>query len=252
MAAEGEGAVAHATEDVEQAARRAFHEVVHNWIPLGIVLVSVLAALMGWRASLADETSNRSEELSRQNLVQQQQLVVSDNQAVDTDIRTFSQFAQTSSLAESLRREADTQTGPVRQQLLTEAQADLGIARYLGKQINFQNYAFDPTNPSGNPALLTTGTYAPGHPYKADSALQLAENSDPELHGLAPEQLHENAETEKLRAVHFEGVAALFVAVMVLLTVGALITGPPKVWISAGAGTVGLVALVLFVLVQTS
>src|SRR5437899_1578252 len=35
--------------------KRALHEVIHLWIPLAIVLVSVCAAIVGWRASLADE-----------------------------------------------------------------------------------------------------------------------------------------------------------------------------------------------------
>jgi type II secretory pathway pseudopilin PulG len=225
---------------------------VHAWIPLGIVIVSVMAALMGWRASLADETSNRREELSRQDLVQQQQVIVRDNQSVGSDIRTFSTFAQTSGLAHSLRHDGDTLTGQISEQLLSEAQADLGVARSLGSQIRYQNYAFDATNPSGNAALRSGGTYAPGHPYRADEALDLAENSDPQLHGLAPEQLHESAESEKLRALHFEGVAALFVSVMVLLTVGALVKGPPKLWLSAGASTVAVAAVALAIVVQSA
>src|SRR5207248_655539 len=114
----------------------------------------------------------------------------------------------------------------VRDQLQAEAQSDLGIARYLGKQIAFQNYAFDPSNPTGNAALRTDGTYVPGHPYRAAEALDQAENSDTALHGLAPEQLHATAEAEHQRGVEFTGVAALFVSIMVLLTIAALTKGP--------------------------
>jgi hypothetical protein len=77
---------------VEAAVRRSLHDTVHAWIPLAIALVSVLAAVMGWRASLADEGSTHREELSRQDLVHQQQLLVQDHQAVDTDVRAFGQF----------------------------------------------------------------------------------------------------------------------------------------------------------------
>jgi hypothetical protein len=234
----------------ERAPRKTVHEVVHSWIPLLIVLASVLAAVMGWRASLADESSAHSEELSRQDLVQQQQLVVRDNHAIDSDVQTFGQFAQYSALAHSLRQDASKVGGTVRDQLQAEAQSDLGIARYLGKQIVYQNYAFDPSNPTGNPALRTDGTYVPGHPYGAAQALALAENSDTELHGLAPEQLHATAEAEHKRGVEFTGVAALFVSVMVLLTIAALAKGPPKVWLTASGSVLVVVGLVLFVLVQ--
>ena len=234
------------------ASRKAFHELVHNWIPLGIVIVSVLAATMGWRASLSDEASAHSEELSRQDLVQQQQLLVQDNHAVDADVETFGQFAQYSSLAHSLRVDAGKVGGRVGDQLLTEAQADLGIARYLGKQIQNQNYAFDPSNPTGNPFLRSDGTYLPGHPYRAGLALDMVENSDTALHGLAPDQLYATAEAEHTRGVELTGIAALFVSVMVLLTVGAITKGPTKVWLAGSGAVIAAAGVFLFATVQVS
>ena len=236
----------------EGNSRQALHEIIHKWIPLGIVIVSVLAAVMGWRASLADETSAHSEELSRQDLVHQQQLLVQDNHAIDTDIQTFDQFAQYSSLAHSLRQDAAQLNGPVADQVLSEAQADLGIARYLGKQIANQNYAFDPSNPTGNPFLRSDGTYLPGHPYRAALALQIAENADTALHGLAPERLHASAEAEHTRGVDFTGIAALFVSVMVLLTLAAVAAGPPKLWLAGSGAALTVVGLILFATIQFS
>jgi hypothetical protein len=236
----------------ERGGRKAFHEIVHNWIPLGIVIVSVLAAAMGWRASLADETSAHSEELSRQDLVQQQQLLVQDNHAIDADVATFGQFAQYSLLAHSLRQNASQVHGGVADQWLAEGQADLGVARYLGKQIANQNYAYDPSNPTGNPFLRADGTYMPGHPYRAAVALAVAENADTALHGLAPEQLHATAEAEHTRGVDYTGIAAVFVSVMVLLTLAAITSGPPKVWL-AGSGTgIAVLGLILFATVQVT
>src|SRR5436305_11476442 len=101
-AASAEASDAEAPSTVERLEKRALHEVVHLWIPLAIVLVSVCAAIVGWRASLADESATHLEELSRQDLVQQQQLLIQDNDSVDTDIRTFGQFAQNSHLAPPL------------------------------------------------------------------------------------------------------------------------------------------------------
>ncbi len=242
----------HIASPEPERARRALHEVVHAWIPLAIAVVSVLAALMGWRASLADETSAHSDELARQDLVHQQQLLIQDNGSIDTDIRTFGQFAQYSALAHSLLRDAGKISGPVSDQLLGEGQADLGLARQIGSQIVFRNYAFDPSNPSANPALRNDGTYLPGHAYAAALALGSAENADTSLHGLAPEALHETAEAAHTRGVNLTGIAALFVAVMVLLTFAAIVKGPPKVLLAGSGGALAVVALVLFGLVQSS
>ncbi len=234
----------------EDGGRKALRDIVHSWIPLGIVLVSVLAALMGWRASLSDEHSAHAEELSRQDLVAQQQLIVQDNQAIDADVQTFGQFAQYSALAHSLQQDSGKVTGAVGAQMVIEAQADLGIARYLGRQIVYNDFTFDSSNPTGNPALREDGTYQPGHPYKADVALQRAENADTALHGLDPEKLHETAESEHTHGVDFTGIAALFVGVMVLLTLAAVITGPPKVYLAGSGLTLAIVGLILFATVQ--
>src|SRR3954462_2119937 len=83
----------------ESVERRALHEIVHLWIPLAIVLVSVCAAIVGWRASLADEKATHYEELSRQDLVQQQQQLIQDNNSVDSDVRIYGQLAEESALA---------------------------------------------------------------------------------------------------------------------------------------------------------
>jgi hypothetical protein len=239
-------------ESAERVARRAVHEVVHAWIPLAIAVVSVLAAVMGWRASLADESATRTEELSRQALVQQQQLLVQDNDAVNSDLRTFGQFSQYSLLAHSLLQDAARLGGGAGDELRTDGQADLGIARYLGKQIQYLNYGFDPSNPNGNPVLRSDGSYLPGHPYSADLALDVAQNADVALHGLAPEALHAKAVSERSHGVDLTGIAALFVATLVLLTLGAVVSGPAKAWLAGSGAVLAVAGLVLFLIVEFS
>jgi hypothetical protein len=247
-----EAEVEEVAGEVEQATKRELHEIIHSWIPLAIAVVSVLAALMGWQASLADESSAQKEELSRQDLVLQQQQLIQDSNAVNSNIETFGQFAQDSALAESMLRDASKLGGSGADELRTQGQADLGIARVLGGQIGFLSYAFDPSNPSGNENLNADGTYSPGHPYLPGPALAIAENQDTTIHGLAPAALLDSAETEHTHGVDLTGIAALFVAVIVVLTLAMLIPGPPKVWL-AGSGVVMAVAgLVLFALVQFS
>jgi hypothetical protein len=232
--------------------RRALHEIVHLWIPLAIVVASVLAAAMGWRASLADESATHTAELSRQNRVQQQQLLIEDNDTVAGDIRTYGQFAQYSALAHSLLHDAGQVGGKVGDRLMAEGQADLGIALYLGKQIRFLNYSFDPSSPTGNSLLRTDGTLRPGNAYNAALGLDVAENLDTELHGLAPDRLLAQSETEHTTGVRLTGIAALFVAVMVLLTIAALISGAAKVWLASSGVALIAVGLVLFAIVELS
>jgi hypothetical protein len=233
--------------------KRALHEVVHLWIPLAIVLVSVCAAIVGWRASLSEEYAAHKEELSRQDLVSQQQQLIQDNSQIDSDIRLFGQFAQYSLLAERLPMEADQVGGPVGDQLRAEGQADLGLARALGSQIAHVNYTFDTSNPSlNNQVVGQDGAYKPGHPYDAAAALDDAENSDSALHGLEPERLHAAAEAEQTQGVQFTGIAALLVGVLVLLTFGALVKGPVKLWFAGSGALLGVVALTLFLIVQLS
>lgn len=232
--------------------KRAFHEVVHLWIPLAIVLVSVCAAIVGWRASLSDESATHYEELSRQDLVQQQQLLIQDNNTVDTDISTFSQFAQDSTLSHSLLHDADVIGGTVGDQLRREGGADLAVALTLGKQIQTVGYAFDPSNPTGNPYLRSDGTYLPGHPYNAEQGLATAQNNDFSLHGLEPEALLSKAESQHNKGVDFTGIAALFIGVLVLLTFGAVTKGTQKLWFAGSGAVVGVVAVVLFLVTQLS
>jgi hypothetical protein len=242
----------HAVEVAEARGRRAWSEIIHNWIPLGIALVSVLAALMGWQASLSDESATHNEELSRQDLVQQQELQIQDNDAVNQDLNTYGQFAQISALAHSELNDANDVGGAVGGQLSVSGQSDLGIARYLGKQITILNYAFDASNPTGNANLRSDGTIAAGHPYDPALALGVQENVDSPLHGLSPASLLRTADDDRNHGVDLEGIAALFVAVMVLLTLGAIASGAAKLWLASSGVLIALGGLILFAIVELS
>jgi hypothetical protein len=252
MSSEPENTEPNPDAPAPPAQKRPLHEIVHLWIPLGIVVVSVCAAIVGWRASVSDESATHHEELSRQDLVQQQQLLIQDNDAVNSDVRTFGQFAQYSLLAHSLLHDADVVGGSVGDQLRTEGGADLTIALTLGRQIQNIDYGFDPTNPQGNPYLRSDGTYASRHPYSAAVGLDTAENNDFSLHGLEPEALHAAAENERNKGVDFAGVAVLFIGVLVLLTLGAVVRGRQKLWFAGSGAALGVTALVLFLVIQLS
>jgi hypothetical protein len=237
---------------LERLERRALHEVVHSWIPLAIVVVSICAALVGWRASLSDEYATHSEELSRQDLVHQQQQLILDNSEVDSEIRTFGQFVEYSTLATLLQKQVSQASGGLADQLKADGQADLTLAQYLGRQMPHVNYSFDPSNPQGNPYLNSDGTYAPGNPYDANASLVDAENFDSELHSVTPDQLHSKSVSQHNQGVDFTGIAALFVGVLVLLTFGAVVRGPAKLWFATSGAGLAVTGLILFLIVQLS
>jgi hypothetical protein len=253
VAGAGEAAAGDQTHSPRSAKdsfeKRALHEVVHVWLPLAIVLVSVCAAIVGWRASVSDEHATHTEELSRQDLVHQQQLLIQDNNAVDADIRLFGQFAQSSALAHALLGDAGQVGGQLSDQLRVDGQAQLDLARTFGKQIQNVDYAFDPSNPTGNSYVHADGTYA-GTPYDAQTGLGYAESNDFDLHGLEPEQLLARAESQHQQGVDFTGIAAMLVGVLVLLTLGAVVRGPIKLWFAGSGAVVALAALALFLTTQ--
>ncbi len=240
---------AAAEPDPGRAQSRPLHELVHTWIPLAIVIASVLAAIVGWRASVAEEHATHHEELARQDLVQQQQQLVQDQNAVATDLRTFGQFAEFSTVGHALLTDAGTVGGAVSDELRTQGESDIGVARYLGKQIRWLNYAYDPSSPDTNPNLRSDGSYQPGHPYDTGVALDAAENADPALHGLSPGALHQQAETLRTQAVHLTGIAAIFVGVLMLFTLAAVVPGPPKVVFAGSGAGLAMVGVVLFLVV---
>jgi hypothetical protein len=236
----------------ESVEKRALHEVVHLWIPLAIVLVSVCAAIVGWRASLADEAATHYEELSRQDLIQQQQLLIQDNSSVDSDVDIYGQLAQASALSQSLLHDAGVVGGAVGDQMRVQGEAYQTVAVSLGKQIQNNDYVYDPSNPTVNSALNSNGTLKPHNPYDAAAGLAYAQSTDAPLHGLQPEPLLSKAESEHSRGVDFTGIAALFIGVLVLLTLGAVVRGRQKLYFAGSGAALGGAAVVLFLITQLS
>ncbi len=67
-----------------------------------------------------------------------------------------------------------------------------------------------------------------------------------------PGSLLKTADRDRDHGVDLEGIAALFVAVMVLLTLGALATRTAKVWLATSGAMFATAGLVLFAIVELS
>jgi hypothetical protein len=211
-----------------------------RWLPLAIVIVSVLAAVMGWRASVAEERSNRAHELSRQGLVRQQQLQLTDLQSVNGEVRLYGRYEQLSLQAHALRREARRLPQGAGPFATEQAQRDVSLAAPLWKQISSE----------GLPNNLADGTYDPRNPYSLKRAREATARDDIDLASLDPEHLNQTGERARLQGVQLTGLAALFVGAIVLFTLAAVTTGSAVRWFGRSGVALAVVGVVLFLVVE--
>jgi hypothetical protein len=187
-------------------------------IALGIVVVSVSSAVAGWRAELFNEYAAQSEGLFRQQLVTLQQRERVYEEQVTSDLRQFGTYEQEISFGQQLQQEANSSTGSLAARLAVAAQGENTLAA-LNQNQNF--FALEPS-PLGGAA-----TYAPASAYlRASEGAGALEEFD-------PAGLRREARTDRTNAVNMTGIAVLFVTALVLLTLGQVTLGGPRV---AGRG----------------
>ncbi|MDQ6775336.1 MAG: hypothetical protein M3071_03740 [Actinomycetota bacterium] len=223
-------AVELAIEEGEEGGGR-----LRRYTALGIVIVSILAATMAWRASVADEASGTKEQLAEQNLLQQQELTATDEAAVIHDLGLFDRYEEHVNLAAALQHDAARATPAVARALSVRAQQELQLAR--SEQSLFEGPL---------PTTRRDGSVT----YDAAYARSQARVRDIELLDLQPpEQLRTQASTLHEKGVHLTGLAVLFVAALVLLTFAELSgSAVARLFAFSGVG-VAVTALILFFLV---
>jgi hypothetical protein len=189
------------------------------------VIVSILAAIMAWRASVADESADATRVHAEQARLAQQQLIASDETAVLHDLQLYERYAEHVDLARALERDGQ----------LVRAQAEREAA--AGQRALFEGTL---------PEIRRDGTAS----FDAAYARSQQRLRDVELLNLhPPEELEEHAEADHRRGVRLTGLAALFVAALVLLTFAELTSAAlARLFAFSGAAVV-VVALVLFALV---
>ena len=72
---------------------------------LAIVVVSILAAVMAWRASVADESADATRVHAEQNRLAQQQLIAGEEASVLHNLQLYEGYAEHFDLARSLERD---------------------------------------------------------------------------------------------------------------------------------------------------
>lgn len=201
----GEEVEVHEAEgDLESAGRR----VLRARVALAIVALSIFAAVAGWRASVFDERSSSANAMFHQDVVVQQQLEANHEATVARDITQYSELEQHWFMAARLQRDAGA-PGAASSTLQSAGSERVAAEESLA---NFEAQA---------PQLYTNGTasYDPATAYTHDVA------GDTRLGGLHPAAALRRSNSESDQAVNMTGVAALFVAALVLFTLAQVTLG---------------------------
>jgi hypothetical protein len=198
-------------EELEANVDAAAHRVFRSRIALAIVLVSILSAVAGWRASVFDEQANAQSAVYYQDLLVQQRLERQHEARVAQDITQYGELEQ------------DWFLGHV----LSDPQA--AEQQKLAADQTLHNFEV-----SDYPTVYTDGTstYDPAAAYARDVT------NDTALEALHPAAVLEEADRIRDKAVNMTFVAALFVASLVLLTLAQVTLGRRArgAWRLAGDG----------------
>jgi len=178
-------------------------------ITFGIVVVSILSAVAVWRASVYDERAAHSDALFRQQLVLQQQLERADEDNVTAEVTYFGDYERHALLARLLLQDAAAHP-PLRPQLKQQAAREQTLA---AAQLSGFSYVYPQTRRSGRVS------------YKPSSAYQSARDQDTEFERFQPGEHRQEATDQHLRGVNLTGVAAAFIAALVLMTLAQVSLG---------------------------
>ena len=201
-------------------------------VAFGIVIVSILAATMAWRASVWSERSANTDELSRQDVVQREQLLSSQAEAINQDIRVFGNFEEATLLAQELERSARfAPSAEERRRLRLEA----GSKRAEAKS---QRRFFTASQPVVRPNNRVI--------YDPAFAARILRAYDVELEVLRPDALREDARVAHIKAVRMTGLAALFVAALLFLTLAEVTRPTTSRWFAIAGASTATVSLALF------
>jgi hypothetical protein len=201
-------------------------------LALAIVVMSILAATMAWRASVADDAAGGSSQLAEQNLLQQQELTASDEAVVLHDIAIFGTYEEYENLGNLLQRAAARAPAAQASALAVRAEQDLEFAQR--EDALFEVYL--PTVTNGIASF--DASYARRATLLRDSDL---------LNLQAPSALRADAAAQERNGLRLTGLAVLFVAALVLFTFAQLTGASISSLFALSGAMVAVVAIVLFI-----
>lgn len=171
-------------------------------LALLITVVSILAAVAAWRASVVSGNAGGLDQQASQERIRRQQVEAQINGQVDQDLRLFPRYLSHLSTGDVLKKKAEAKQEREPQlayRLRIDAQEELAVARTLYQALSVK------------PRFGATE-------YDEEGAREFLRGFNLELVTLTPEKTAELAEEERSRGVTLVGITALFVASLFCLT----------------------------------
>lgn len=203
-----------------------------------IAAVSVLGAIVAWRASVYSTDASNLDQQATQELVRRQQILASFRGFVSQDRRFHGPYQEHVKAATLLDREsrAVRRRNPVH---ATELRAQAQEERALARSLAHFFYSQTPDDPTA------AGNVA----YDAGAGLQYLEEVDAELPMLHPVAVAREARRLHHRTVRLVGVAAVFVVALFFLTLAELTRPAVRPFFAASGSLAFIGGIALFVLV---
>ncbi|HWF50866.1 MAG TPA: hypothetical protein VG294_09525 [Solirubrobacteraceae bacterium] len=201
----------HGEKDLEGEVESAARKVFRSRVALGIVALSILSALAGWRASVFDEQSSSSTATYHQELLVQQQREQQHEATISRDLDKFGEYEQHWGMAAAAARQRPS--GPAARVALDALYAQEKVA---AEEILA---GFEAAYPTSHPGALGSLRYPAAAAYLGQIT------GDTELQGLRPRAALDDARRRDKRALELNLVAALFIAALVLLTAAQVTLG---------------------------
>ena len=217
-------------EQDAQGERKSATDRFRGRVAILIAFVSIMGAVVAWRASEASELASNLDQDATQQFVQREQILGQLDEDVIQDMRLLGSYQEHVKAWKELDRAAAAATGGAADDLRRRAQEERALARAL--YLLFQT-AY-PTDPEEN------GDVA----FDREFAQRVMRDGNDDLATLAPEATDARADDAHEKTVNLVALAALLVGALFLLTL-AQMARPTIRALYAGAGAVVLLSTVV-------
>jgi len=210
-----------------------------NAVAVLIAVVSIVSAIVAWRASLAQNDAQGLDVRAIQELAQVQQARQGLQALVDQDRRFLARAQEHLLTAKQLRAEADAIRGTDAtraDQLDQQAQDEDALARVLG-----------PFFLAASGIVLGENDLIGYDPVYVQRNL---EQNNETMRELRPEETRASAATAHARALDLVGIALLLVVSLFFLTLAEVGRQRPRGWFAAAGGVGAIVGLAALVAVE--
>jgi hypothetical protein len=205
-----------------------------------IAAVSILGAVVVWRASVESSNASDLTQQGTQQLILQQQTRGSIEAGVARDFRLYTQFQEHVMNWRQMLAQADQSKDPsLAADLRSQARSELSQARHIRPLMqNFDRPSF--------------GDESGVVPFDPAQQVQALADANLELTGLHPGVTFAAAAGAHSRALHLVGIAVLFAAALLFLTFAQVARKGARGIFAAAGAVVMVVATVLFALVAVA